>query len=210
MNYIAYLRRSTNIQDTSFASQLEAIQTVVAGSGGTILEVIEETESGKCVTRPGLARALQLCRKHGATLIVKDMSRLGRNLKQIVNILSDGTPCRFSTLPMQTPTILLQIMAAFSEWEGAQISARTKAGLAVVKARGTKLGNPKLAEARTKAQQAIRSNRTEYLKEIQPMIRQLRNEGMKWSSICDKLNGLGIRTRNGCSWTTGSAYQAAR
>lgn len=209
MNYIAYLRRSTSIQDTTFESQLEAINEVIRQSNGTLLEIVEETESGKNTARPGLEKAVQRCKSTGATLIVKDMSRLGRNLKQICELFSAVNHIRISNLPTETPLILLQILGCFAEFEGQQISARTKAGMAVVKARGTKLGNPRWESALEKAHQVVRQNRDDFLKEIRPMIRNLRNEGHTWKAICQKLNGLGIKTRTGKSWTIQRTYQAA-
>jgi len=209
MNYIAYVRRSTSIQDTTFESQLEAITRVVEQTRGTLLQVVEETESGKNTTRPGLTKAVELCKATGSTLIVKDMSRLGRNLKQICELLSCGVKLRISNLQMETPLFLLQILGCFAEFEGQQISARTKAGLAIIKARGVKLGNPRWHGALEKAHNTVRQGRVDFLKEIKPMIISLRSEGKTWKEVCQKLNDLGIKTRTGKVWTTGIAYQAA-
>jgi DNA invertase Pin-like site-specific DNA recombinase len=51
---------------------------------------------------------------------------------------------------------ILHLFAALAEKERAMISARTKAALSAARARGVRLGNPRLDEARAKAAAAKR------------------------------------------------------
>ena len=72
------------------------------------------------------------------------------------------------------------------------ISQLTKQGMQRAKQRGVKLGNPNWNNALKKAHTTVRQNRNDFLTEIRPFIRKLRNEGHTWKSICNKLNELGI------------------
>src|SRR4051794_31492145 len=71
--------------------------------------------------------------------------------------------------------------------------------LAAAKARGTKLGNPRIAEAR-----AARKNTGAYAKrtppEILALIKSLRGQGKTLRTIAEELNRLHIRTPQGFPW----------
>jgi len=88
------------------------------------------------------------------TLIVCELSQLGRNLLEVLNLLSAlheaGRVVQFVKQPelntsSQNPIQkeILNVYAYFAKAERAFISKRTKQGLAVVKAKGVKLGRPK-------------------------------------------------------------------
>jgi hypothetical protein len=57
--------------------------------------------------------------------------------------METGVPFVAADMPTATP-FMLHIYAAMAEAEGIAISTRTKAALAAAKARGVKLGNPRL------------------------------------------------------------------
>jgi DNA invertase Pin-like site-specific DNA recombinase len=104
---------------------------------------VVETERGKQSTRPQLARALAICRGHRATLLIARLDRLARNVHFISGLMETGVPFVAADMPTATP-FMLHIYAAMAEAEGIAISTRTKAALAAAKARGVKLGNPRL------------------------------------------------------------------
>jgi DNA invertase Pin-like site-specific DNA recombinase len=104
---------------------------------------VVETERGKQSTRPQLARALAICRGHRATLLIAKLDRLARNVHFISGLMETGVPFVAADMPTATP-FMLHIYAAMAEAEGIAISTRTKAALAAAKARGVKLGNPRL------------------------------------------------------------------
>ena len=68
--------------------------------------------------------------------------------------------------------LMVHMLATFAEHERDQISARTKAALAAAKARGVKLGGPKLAEAQTKGQAAQRADANKRAVNVMPSRRR--------------------------------------
>lgn len=139
--FIAYYRVSTAKQGYSGLG-LEAQQTAVRAhvKSGDILDEIIEVESGKRhEDRPGLLRALSLCRLHRATLVIAKLDRLARNVAFIANLMESDVEFIALDLP-QANRLTIHILAAVAEHEARLISARTKAALQAAKARGVKLG----------------------------------------------------------------------
>ena len=86
--FIAYYRVSTDRQGKSglgLDAQRAAVAGFMAGRDGDLLEEFTEVESGRRNDRPELTRALDLCRRKKATLVVAKLDRLSRNLAFIDN-----------------------------------------------------------------------------------------------------------------------------
>lgn len=90
----------------------------------------------------------------GDMLLVAELSRLGREMLQVLNLINDliarGVQITFVGQPELSTTgshgkRLLAIYGYFAEAEREFISMRVKQGLAAVKAKGGKLGWPKAA-----------------------------------------------------------------
>ena len=112
----------------------------------------EDRASGKKEDRPELAACLKSLR-HGDTLVVWKLDRLGRDLRHLVNIVHDlterGVGLKVLTgqgAAIDTTTasgkLVFGIFAALAEFERELISERTKAGRASARARGRKGGRP--------------------------------------------------------------------
>ena len=112
----------------------------------------EDRASGKKEDRPELAACLTSLR-HGDTLVVWKLDRLGRDLRHLVNIVHDltqrGIGLKVLTgqgAALDTTTasgkLVFGIFAALAEFERELISERTIAGLAAARARGRKGGRP--------------------------------------------------------------------
>ncbi len=151
--FVAYYRVSTDRQGRSglgLDAQRAAVAKYVAGAGGVVAAEFEEVESGKRADRPQLAAALAACRARRAALVIAKLDRLARNARFLLHVV-EGTGeagVVFCDLPSVPPgpvgKFLLTQMAAVAELEAGLISQRTRAALAVAKARGTVLGNPRL------------------------------------------------------------------
>jgi DNA invertase Pin-like site-specific DNA recombinase len=145
-HFVAYYRVTTDRQsksDLGLEAQQEAVRNYLNGSEWTLVGEFIEVESGKGRARPELAKAMELCKQHKATLVIAKLDRLSRNVAFISDLIA-GTENRFISLdrPDASP-VELQTSAAMAEKEGRAISARTRAALQAAKSRGVRLGRPR-------------------------------------------------------------------
>jgi hypothetical protein len=81
------------------------------------------------------------------------------------------------------------------------IAGRTKSALAAAKARGVKLGNPKLHEARSRAAMALKAEADRAAGNMLPVITEIRKSGSTTlRSIADALNAWGVSAPRGGRW----------
>ena len=134
--------------------QKNSINKYAEKSGDTIDGFLEvETYSKKTAHEKRIDFLLSRVSK-GDILVVAELSRMGRNILEVLNLIEalrkEGISVVFVDQP-ELSTIsenpLLEIMKKvygyFAETERTFISVRTKQGLAAVKAKGIKLGRPK-------------------------------------------------------------------
>jgi DNA invertase Pin-like site-specific DNA recombinase len=147
---IGYARVSTKDQE------LDLQLTALAQAGCE--KIYEDRISGSKVSRPGLDQALEHCRA-GDTLVVWKLDRAGRSIKNLIE-LTQGLVARdvgfrslTDAIDTSTPSgrFFFHMMAALAEMERELIIERTRAGLAVAKARGKVGGRkPKLTKEQLK------------------------------------------------------------
>jgi DNA invertase Pin-like site-specific DNA recombinase len=89
-------------------------------------------------------------RRHGkgTPVTVAKLDRLSRDVHFVSAWWPIASPSSSRELGPDVPPFLLHILASVAEQERRLISERTKAALAAAKARGVKLGNPRLGELR--------------------------------------------------------------
>ena len=98
--------------------------------------------------------------------------------------------------------LTIHILAAVAQHEREIISARTSAALKAAKARGKRLGNPKLPEARRHAAAARKESAARYSTNVMPVIREIQGSGIKsLRGIARALAARGIPTARGGAWT---------
>ena len=141
-NYVAYYRVSTDRQGQSglgLDAQRAAVANYMNDGDWKLLDTFTEVESGRKNDRPELAKALELCRRRRATLVIAKLDRLARNVAFIANLMDANVDLIAVDMP-QANRLTLHIMAAMAEHEAAAVSQRTGAALQAAKERGRKLG----------------------------------------------------------------------
>ena len=209
--YVAYYRVSTARQGRSglrLESQKAIVKEFLRQTGGTIKTDFTEVQSGKDNHRPSLMEALKLCRLTNSTLLIAKLDRLSRNAAFLLTLQESSARFVACDLPDMNETVV-GIMAVVAQAERKAISERTKAALAAAKARGVKLGGPKLrpgtktgAWRASKAAQAVAQIRA---KELSEVIADATRKGCH--SLRDyafHLNELGIATPRGGQWVAAS------
>ena len=108
----------------------------------------------------------------GDVLLVAELSRLGRNMFEVIDIINqlgeNGVEVIFVRQPELSTAgphrkLLLAIYSYFAESEREFISVRTKQGLAAAKASGKKLGRPKGSRDKERVLDPHREQIKEYL-----------------------------------------------
>ena len=201
MQYVAYYRVSTDRQGRSglgLDAQRAAVAGYLAGRGEPLAE-FTEIESGRKNDRPQLAAALALCRQRRARLIIAKLDRLARNVHFISGLMESGVEFTACDMP-EANRLTLHILAAVAEHEREAISKRTTEALAMAKARGTRLGNPRPAEAARQARAVASARLDTYRAQVRPIIADLHGQGIGLRAIARELNRRGIATVRGRQW----------
>ena len=193
---VAYLRKSTeNKQAHSFDRQLHSIQSWADRNGVEIVGIYREAVSGKfgLDQRPELQAAFA----SGEIVVVSSVDRLSRNVGVGAALLADRQIV-VADLGMQADSLILHVLLAVAEKERSLISDRTKQGLQRAKARGVKLGNPKLNEARIKSNESNKARGQRTLERYALWIEDARKLGCcSTRQIAEFMNKRGVRSPRG-------------
>jgi DNA invertase Pin-like site-specific DNA recombinase len=168
-----YARVSThNNQDPEM--QLSELRQYTAHRGWEIVEeYTDEGVSGCKESRPALNRLMaDACRRRFDAIVVWKIDRFGRSLKHLINSLAELGALGVSFvslrdhLDLSTPSgrLMFQIIGAMAEFERALIQERVRAGLRNARAKGKRLGRPRVVVDSAK-------------------IVSLRAQGFSWSQI---------------------------
>ena len=165
MKAVIYARVSTSDQTTE--NQTLELQRVAKRNGWTVEAVFEEQISGAKKTRPALQRLLQgVVRKEFDVVMVWDVSRLGRSLRHLVELLEEfhtkGVNLYFHQQGIDTTTpsgkMMFQMCGVFAEFERSILQERVKAGLARARAQGKQLGRAPIPPVTLKKIKALRAS----------------------------------------------------
>ena len=209
--FISYYRVSTGKQQRSglgLEAQRDAVRSFI---GHTPDLEFTEVESGKRDdNRPELQRALNHAELTGATLIVAKLDRLSRDAEFLNRLAKSSVKIVFADMP-QADGFMIGIMAQIAQWEREQISKRTKAALAVARAKGRALGGYRgnldgmaLRGAQASAKSRSKTMRTRAAK-VMPYIADAQASGHTTTrQIAAYLNQRGIQTPRGKAWQSAS------
>ena len=143
---LAYCRVSTTKQ--SLERQLDAIKT----AGIPDERIFTDKKTGATIDRDGLAAMLAYARR-GDTIVVYTLDRLGRNLREVLNLVHDlsekgiGVRSLADPLPINTSDegmgrVAFLLLALFAEMERTFTTERAAHARAVAEAAGRHVGRP--------------------------------------------------------------------
>ncbi len=169
---IGYIRVSTEKQ--SLENQKHKILDYAQINNIMVDEFIEVEISSKKNQKKRLVDELFEKLSEDDTLICTELSRLGRNMLEILNLIERFNEAKIKLIFTNQPelstnqnnalsSLLLAIYGYFAQTEREIISERTKQGLAVAKAQGKVLGRPKGAKNKTRVLDPYKDEIKEYL-----------------------------------------------
>ncbi|HMS85520.1 MAG TPA: recombinase family protein [Nitrospira sp.] len=214
----AYMRVSTADQGNKgngLSAQRETIRRFAGAEGFTILDWVEEVETGKgadaLTRRPKLAEVLRQARRIKAPVIVSKLDRLSRDVAFIAGLMAERVPFIVADLGPDVDPFVLHLYAALSEKERSMISTRTREALAALKRKGIKLGNPSrrsLCNASRRGAKARQQAANTFAASIKPMIQGYQAQGLTLRATAEAMNKSGVPTYRGAG--TWSATQLSR
>jgi DNA invertase Pin-like site-specific DNA recombinase len=203
---IAYCRVSTGEQGDS-RNGLEAQAFTITGWSAandySLREIAEEVASGALplADRPVLQRVIRDAYRAKCVVLVSKLDRLSRDVAFISGLMAQGVRFVVAELGDDVDPFVLHLFAALAEKERRMISQRTREALAVLKAKGVKLGNPaNLALAGSTGRDAQRVKADEFARRVGPTVTALRAQGMTLQDVAATLNAQGVPTARGGDW----------
>jgi DNA invertase Pin-like site-specific DNA recombinase len=196
MRAIAYCRVSTEEQGESKAgleAQEATIRAEVERRNWELVDIRTDVASGKSLRkRDELGRTLRdLAVGEADVLVVAKLDRLSRSVSDFAAMMetakTEGWSIRVLDLDVDMTTsmgeLVANIMISLAQWERRVIGERTKVALAAVKARGDRLGRKPNVDNETKR-----------------LIRVLRESGLSWGRVAERLTEEGVPTAQGGKW----------
>jgi DNA invertase Pin-like site-specific DNA recombinase len=175
MRVALYARVSTaDKQDLS--AQLAELKRYVVARGWTVGAVYTDYLSGARPDRPGYQALRAACRRRVVdAVVVTRLDRFSRSLKELLTALEElrvlgvDFVSLHETLDTTTAAgrMMLHIVGAFAEFERELIRERVRMGLAHARARGRRLGRPRVVD--------------------QAQVWALRRQGLSYSRIAAQL-----------------------
>jgi DNA invertase Pin-like site-specific DNA recombinase len=147
----AYLRASTDKQDLN--NQKLAILEYAQQHSLKVDEFINVTVSSRKTSKQRRIDELLNRLSDADTLIVTELSRLGRSTSEVINLVNELLQRQIRVIVIKqnldiaqhdmSSKIIVTLFSLFAELERDLVSMRTKEALAAKKASGVKLGKPK-------------------------------------------------------------------
>jgi site-specific DNA recombinase len=208
---IGYCRVSTDQQyerGVSLAAQAQKIRAMALVHGAELVAVIQEGgESAKTLDRPGMQRVLAMVeRRQVQAVIVAKLDRLTRSVRDLCELLEllerRGVALISVAESLDTSSaagrLVINIMAAVSQWEREAIGERTRDALRHKRSQGERVGNIAFGYRLAADGKHVESDPGEQT--VLEEIRRLRGAGVSLRRIAAALNSRALRTRRGTAW----------
>ena len=177
INRVALYARVSTLNNQDPETQRLDLREYAGRRGWQIVEeYTDEGVSGSRESRPALNRLMaDASRRRFDAILVWKIDRFGRSLKHLVNSLADLAALGVAfislrdNLDLSTPSgrLMFQIIGAMAEFERALIQERVRAGLRNARAKGKRLGRPRVY---------VNTSR----------IADLRSQGLSWARITEE------------------------
>ena len=207
---VGYVRVSTNKQMSSLRDQKESIQKWCVSNDYELVTICQDVGVSGYISidkRKGLASAMSFFSGVDYFVVTK-RDRLARNVLsaaiverecersniQIVSLAGEGTE-DFDP----SGKLMRTLIDAFAEYERAVTSLQIKTALHAKKERGERVGSIPFGFDVSFDGVQLQKNKQEQI--TISIIKELRDSGMSFRSICDELNKRGIKSR-GKKWHT--------
>jgi DNA invertase Pin-like site-specific DNA recombinase len=171
---VALYARVSTLSNQDPEMQLSELREYAGRRGWQIIEeYTDQGVSGSKESRPSLNRLMSdAYRRRFDAILVWKIDRFGRSLKHLVNALAELAALGVAfislrdNLDLSTPSgrLMFQIIGAMAEFERALIQERVRAGLRNARAKGRRLGRPRVIVDVSR-------------------IASLRDQGLSWSQI---------------------------
>ena len=147
---LGYARVSTDDQD--LAGQRQRLESIGA------LRIFEDVVSGKTFERPVLSELLLYIRP-GDTLAVVRLDRLGRSLRELLDVVETLKKQGVALLSLEEKIdtssaageLVFHVFGAIAQFERRLIAERTRDGMNAARAKGSKPGRPALDQEKLNA-----------------------------------------------------------
>jgi len=218
---IGYVRVSTTEQSekgVSLDAQRRRLKGYCEAHGLTLLRIEEDAGiSAKTTRRPGLQRALAAMSKgEGTGIVALKLDRLSRSTRDVLDLVAraekEGWALHSIEERLDTGSphgrFVVTILAALSQMEREQVSARTKSAMAELRRQGRKTGSkPRFGFAYVGGLLVLNDKETPILRRIL----ELRDAGCGAYKIMGALNREGIANpRTGDEWRLGTVQSIVR
>jgi len=180
MKVAIYTRCSTNETKQNVERQVTELTEVALNRGWEIYKVYEDYASGSKSSRPQLDELMKDCFKGKVqTVMISDLSRLGRNLNHMIKVLEDFRLKNVQLFSLRETIdtnsalgeLFFNLICCLNQFQLTQISENVKSGLANAKRKGRKLGRRKVVS-----------------QSMSDKIWELRQSGNSYRSIGKQLN----------------------
>jgi DNA invertase Pin-like site-specific DNA recombinase len=217
MKAIAYIRTSSTLDSQSVSrdeTQPLELQEWALKNGYEIIGSYTDMKSGKSIeSRTGLLQAITHANITGAVILITELSRLTRSVKDCADLLDSNTKFIITRSGRHISKEMILIQSVFAQSEREATSKRMKAML-----KGRFERNPELRKEwgnqRGIGLDRARQTRTCITKEHDDKVGflavDLRNNGISYQCIADRYNQLEIPTLRGGKWNKGSIYKMVK